>query len=340
MKPGYVTMADVAQRCGVSTMTVSLALRNHPKVTKNRRDTIQTTAREMGYIPNPMFQALAKQRKQKRLPETIVWLQNQSPERYRTSFRHRKIVEGAIAAAAEMGYKCEPILLGAAQWQNKQIEQVLKARGIRGLILGHSPENEFDIDIDWDRYALVAISGTFRAKEVHRVMNNLLYMVRLCLVELQKLGYKRIGLALTTESDDNAYKMASAAYAEYTLQQPLDQQVTPYIPAIPDNPSLAQWIKNSKIDALISFGWDRTLIEACGLAFPKDIGWAELSHIDTTGYVSGIPFQGELLGRVAIQKVIQLLQNNHYGLPARPEQTLINGIWSPGKTAAASMLSL
>src|SRR5205823_11763824 len=47
-----VTLRDIAAALGLSHVTVSLALRDHPKIPEARRLQIQETARLMGYSPN------------------------------------------------------------------------------------------------------------------------------------------------------------------------------------------------------------------------------------------------------------------------------------------------
>lgn len=49
---GRVTLQEIARRLGVSTATVSLALRDSPDVAEATRATVQATAREMGYFYN------------------------------------------------------------------------------------------------------------------------------------------------------------------------------------------------------------------------------------------------------------------------------------------------
>lgn len=46
-----VTLKDIAQRCGVSVNTVSLALRNMPSVRQETRENILRAAEELGYSP-------------------------------------------------------------------------------------------------------------------------------------------------------------------------------------------------------------------------------------------------------------------------------------------------
>lgn len=53
-----VTLKDIAKKIGVSDATVSMALRNHPQISRARRKQICELAKQMGYRPNPMGRAL------------------------------------------------------------------------------------------------------------------------------------------------------------------------------------------------------------------------------------------------------------------------------------------
>src|SRR5690554_4148942 len=45
-----VTMEDIAKRLGISKNTVSLSLRNMPLISAETRESVQSTADEMGYV--------------------------------------------------------------------------------------------------------------------------------------------------------------------------------------------------------------------------------------------------------------------------------------------------
>src|SRR5437870_5505453 len=58
-----VTQDDVAKSLGLSRSTVSLALRNSPKIPHARRQQIQLAAEQMGYRVNSMATALSHHRR-------------------------------------------------------------------------------------------------------------------------------------------------------------------------------------------------------------------------------------------------------------------------------------
>ncbi len=57
--PRKTTLSDVAQRAGVSPITVSRALRRPDTVSPDTRDRIAAAVAELGYVPNPAARALA-----------------------------------------------------------------------------------------------------------------------------------------------------------------------------------------------------------------------------------------------------------------------------------------
>ncbi|NBT49756.1 MAG: LacI family DNA-binding transcriptional regulator, partial [Actinobacteria bacterium] len=52
------TLETIAKKCRVSKVTVSLALRNSPRISSSMRARVAQVAAELGYTPNPMVSAL------------------------------------------------------------------------------------------------------------------------------------------------------------------------------------------------------------------------------------------------------------------------------------------
>lgn len=55
----HVTLEDIGKKLGLSRATISLALRNHPRIPATTRERISIVARKMGYEPDQVARALA-----------------------------------------------------------------------------------------------------------------------------------------------------------------------------------------------------------------------------------------------------------------------------------------
>ncbi len=74
-----VSQKNVAEVAGFHVTTVSLALKNSPRLPPETREKIQRVARELGYQPDPMLSALTIYRRKVHKPYfqgTLAWLDN------------------------------------------------------------------------------------------------------------------------------------------------------------------------------------------------------------------------------------------------------------------------
>src|SRR4051812_30070874 len=110
------TMQDVARAAGVHQTTVSLALRNDPRLPEATRARLQEIATRVGYAPDPMLSALNSYRASKGRAKTaivIAFIANFRDRReLAASYPHRLLFEGARARAEVMGYRLEAFYVG------------------------------------------------------------------------------------------------------------------------------------------------------------------------------------------------------------------------------------
>src|SRR3954467_7024054 len=79
MNERRVTLAVIAKKAGVHVTTVSLALRNHPRLPETTRQRIHALATQMGYRPDPMLRALVSYRgkvMERRNTPTLAYVTN------------------------------------------------------------------------------------------------------------------------------------------------------------------------------------------------------------------------------------------------------------------------
>ena len=103
------SMQSIAKRAGVSCQTVSLALRNHPKISVETRTRIQKLADQLGYCPDPFVSSLmARIQSGKPVKQlgTLAFINSFTPsDNRRHSSIYTEFFEGAAERSRQCGYR-------------------------------------------------------------------------------------------------------------------------------------------------------------------------------------------------------------------------------------------
>ncbi len=130
------TIKDIAEAAGISHTAVSLALRNHPKVSAETREKVRKLAEQMGYRPDPLLGALVAYRQGLRpagFRETIAWVTNYSTQDGWRINAYNKYFEGATERAQQLGYSIDEVWLREPGVSARQVSRVFRARGFVAL---------------------------------------------------------------------------------------------------------------------------------------------------------------------------------------------------------------
>jgi len=131
-RPKQVTLNDIAQKLGVSMITVSKALRGHPDISHNTAELIKRTADELGYSPNFMARNLAA-----RKSNTIGVVLPQIAHHFFSS-----IMDHIYSYARVNNYEVFlTVSQENAEMQKKQIQTLLSMR-VDGIIISISQDTE------------------------------------------------------------------------------------------------------------------------------------------------------------------------------------------------------
>ena len=335
------SVRDLAARLKISRTTVSLALRNHPRISEEVRKRVQACAADLGYQPNAMVTALMSHLRRRRTHttgEVIAFLTaGESPQ---TWCRLPTIVDcfdGVRAQAERQGYKLEPFWLGEMGEASRQVARVLNARGVRGSVLALLPDEAEPLDLAWDRHPAVALGYTFGQKPVHQVAHGHFNGMLTCYRQLRKLGYERIGAVLTDHDDHHVNHYWSGGFFAAQHLYGGEALPMPKLTSYDDAATCVGWFNRVKPDAIIGTHPDPALrmLKAHGVGEPGRTGYAALDvERGNLGHVAGIRQNWNAMGSALVDMLIGQLHMNEYGLPATPKVVLIDGDWVPGKTAA------
>ncbi|MDR1279462.1 MAG: LacI family transcriptional regulator [Opitutaceae bacterium] len=261
--------------------------------------------------------------------------------------------EGADRAAQEAGYVLEQFIMPPAEAEERTrqtLARALDARNIRGLVFWLHPGDMAMLPIDPSRFALVALGLAQREGLVDFVCTDMRHVARLCIVNLLRLGYRRLGLALNGMRPEHAESSALAEMLSWQFNHGGDgpgaspdgaTSVRPLVGRGAWGPEVfLDWYRREKPDAIISsdqlaIGW----LREAGIRVPGDHrGGVAFAHLDIDpGWkgIAGVNQRHTQVGAVAMNLLISLLNENRYGLPATPRTIKLQGEWLDGDTAPA-----
>lgn len=334
--PRRITIRDIAERAGVHYSTVSLALRDSPKVGLEVRAHIRAIADEMGYIPDPAMAALSAYRNAARpvqYQSTIAWINNWPvrDEMRRTVPAFNRYFLGAAARAQELGFKIEDFWLHAPGMTPSGAQAILRTRGIKGLIVAPQPHARTPLDLDLSEFTSLALGYSLQPAHLHVVTNHQYQAMQLAIHELQALGYRRIGLYLLEDIDEkvNNNFLSVLLFSQHRI--PARRRVPPLLDKGGTPEVFHHWVKKHRPDVVITVNrYLRLWVRELGLGVPEDIGIAHLNADPADPWHAGIHQNDTLVGATAVDFLAGMLQRNERGIPATPIRTLVEGVWKPG----------
>lgn len=335
-----VTVYDIAAKAGVSHTTVALALRNHHRISEKRRKQIQRIAEKMGYEPDPFLATLASYRAQVHPPKiqsAIAWINHwEQPEKLRGAHREFDAYwRGADSAAKRFGYRLEEIRW-EPEYSARRFEQILLARGIRGVLVPpHLTPPDWG-DFDWSKFSVIRFGMSVPTPDSHLVTADQLRAVLMAVKRISDLGYQRIGLVIPEDSDrklgGNFIGGFASAERFYKLK-PLPPLLTleRLYTQQPERAHrlLRQWMLRYKPDAVLTaVAMLPQMLRNLGYRIPQEVAVAGTS-IDVP-LDSGLDQHSEAIGRMAVEMLVSQINLNERGEPADPCRILIESRWRQG----------
>ena len=333
-----VTLKDIARRAGVSKMTVSLALRGHPHAAAGTRDRLRRLADEMGYRPNPLIVAnMAQLRAGRRIAfaGTIAFagIGERPARNLSLDTQNLRIFRGAQRRAEALGYRLEWFSHDDDAVDGRRLSDIIKARGILGVVLGANQLVEARRHLDWSRFALAAIGRTEIGQELHRTVGDYYRAVREACQRCRARGYRRIGLAITREHDLAHQNLHRSALLGAQSEWPRADHVPPLVAERWQPAPLLEWIDRHQPEVVIASHDDPVhWIRDAGLRIPDDIGLIRPHVNDRALGVSGFIFDDAELGAAAIDLVVEQLHHNERGVPGMVKRVLLPGRWFEGRS--------
>ncbi len=359
MNAKRVTLSDIAGKAGVHVTTVSLAMRNHPRLPEATRKRIQALAEKMGYKPDPLLRALVAYRGgviERRNTPTLAYVTNWATRwGWKKVTAHPDFYAGALAKANELGYTLDHFWMRDEGMSQERLGQILYSRGISGIIIAsHGREMGDALEFEWEKFSAVKIDYFPHQPALHNVTNNQCDIVRLAMQKVIAKGYRRIGFVMHRGWDHAVDHLWTAGYlCEQRVLSPREMIPSHLFPepepverwlnestseVSPDPDAFARWFNEHRPEVIISKGdFVLPLLKKMGLRVPRDVAFVDVFLENKSGQTAGVSQNHFTVGELAVEILAGQLQHNKFGVPAIPTTTYVEGTWHDGASCPSKI---
>ena len=340
-----ITMKSIAAQAGVTQATVSMSLANNPRIPRITRERIQAIARKLDYQPNPYVSTLMRIRRQgrplKEHPVLALVCALRSPDGWskHPAATIRQMREGALERSTMRGYRAQEFWLHREGMSNDRFSEMLHARGLQGLLISPLAEDDLPPALRWEYFAAVSLSVPQPALTITTVCNDHYFSSLQAARECHRRGYRRIGLVLRRSHQHRFQgRWQAGALIAPNILEGLSLAEPLFVDDMNDAPQILRWLKREKPDAIISPNCDalHAWLPRHGWRVPEDIGlvWLACAHLGHP--CSGIFQNGNLIGAMAVDALISVVERHERGLPEQATTLMIEGQWNEGTTLRAA----
>lgn len=328
--PTPITQRDVAEACGLHPSTVCLALKNSPSIPWATRRRIQTIAEKLGYQPNVAARNLALLRTDRKavgnLP--IAWINQEARRDYwRTEPEARVYFESARRQTEEAGYHLEEIWTQEPGMTSGRVVQILRARGIQGVIFPTHRCFDFSLlNPGWNDFAMVGMNDQRLGEWIDVVCPDYYRNIDVTLRRLRHLGFERPGIVLTPQFDAASHGLAHSGFLRHQIEfRPEDRVPACFVSdeADPNGKVFLAWFREHQPDVVIGRG-------------PALSRWFESSNRATAcvqlhgaceGFDAGIDPGAAEIAAAAVDCIVEKVRRFEKGVRESTRLHLIKGGW-------------
>jgi len=340
------SLKDIAEEAGVTKATVSLALRNNPRISEKTRSRIQSIALAMNYQFNPYVAAqmaqirLTKKRKYAPTLGFITTFDHVGDSKHRNWATIGEYLSGAESRAEELGFNVELFQYNETEITGSRLQQILVSRGIEGLILPPLLHPNYKIPIEWQHFCTCAIGYFENNGPHHTVFYDNFQCIQQLMHKLLERGYRRIGFVTDKLNEERGRHMWSGSFHNFQQRRLPKKNQIPILRVSPqlldedrDLQALLGWYKRYRPEVIVGFkAKSLEALSTIGYKVKEDFSYVtvnwDVNITDVSGYYQNL----QHIGEVAVEIVAGRLYRNERGFPSQNRTTLVQGIWKEGKT--------
>lgn len=331
------TLREVAAAAGISLTAASFALNGTGSVSARVKQRVTAEARKLGYrLDQRVSEIMRRVRRDHHAAyrETIAvldtWPTRGGWHEPVANARYRK---GMLTRAATLGYELQEHWLNEPGMTPRRIGSILRARGIRGVLVPPVIRRDAASLLDWAGFTSVTIGPSLDVP-IHRVCNHRFRTLRTAIDRLLDLGYQRLGFVMVRHPLQVVEEFWCSGFITYQAQLTARQRVPTLIYEPGDLARVERWYRKYRPDAVLLHDMDQVMaLRAAGLEPGKSGAIAHLNWSPATAQFAGVDQRAEIMGATAVDCLMGQLLRNETGLPEAPQEIMIDSLWRDGPSA-------
>lgn len=341
-------MTEIARKAGVAKSTVSLALRNSPRVTEASRLHIQQIAAEMGYHTNALVAQLMAELRREKKQSYVATLALVNLSKFENLDQLVSSVAGMLKGtqqrAQQLGYQLDRFWINEPEITPARLAKILHARNIQGIVFFGIRDDALLQQCEplWGKLPTVVLGHPPSQPALNFVTNDHYRTAAKACARLRAAGYKRIGIVLDRWLDNILEHRLIAGYLTDVIAQKQNPLLL-YLDDPRENPRpegkkrFTDWMKKHQPDSCIcinSFILD--WVKELGLTTPDKMGVALLDvPNELRNRAAGMYTDPTWLGMKAVEVLISQIHCREAGIPKFQSGQFIEGQWMDGPSVRA-----
>jgi DNA-binding LacI/PurR family transcriptional regulator len=327
------TLRELAKGLGMGKSTVQRALTGAGGVSEETVRRVQTAAKKVGYVPDPLFSILGTQSRHRRTNLLqLAYIGRKEFSENSPQSIGINLLKGLREYGLTLGFDVkyvDPEAVGGSQ----RLMDILYHRGFVGVLIGQlrSPDHEAILA---NTHLPVVCCGRVDPLPLHTVQPDVSENLRVAWRNLVQRGYRSIGAAICTHLPicrDDADRLATLLACQHEMP---DKSFPPFLSPLKEMEAFVAWFKKFKPDALLGFSPAHYFaLQSAGVDMAR-IGFASLQAAHDTGspLIAGIDERIELIPVEALNLLDRLIRHRTVGIPDPPLRILIPGRWYEGQS--------
>lgn len=338
-----VTQKTIAAKLGLHPSTVCLALKASPLIPEATRASVNATAKELGYVRDPVLAALSAYARRGRthgFHGTLAWLVSTADgENWRERPEYVAYHAGAKVRAKELGYVLDIFDLHNHEGAPDRLLRLFQRRNIRGVLVCPQPKGDTVIKLDFTTLSAVTFGYTVISPRLHAVTANHYAAIREIFARLRAAGHRRIGCAIPEQHDARLQFAYRAGYLVESRAALARHRVNPFTYSMREADSCERfrdWLRAEKPDAVVTVHYHAPeFLRQMRKELPRSLGVALTSIVEGVKDFSGIDEDSSGIGRVAAEMLVAMVERGEAGVPIHPQRMLYSGSWHQGVNATS-----